>query len=99
VPGLGGIIGYSGAFYPPASLDRPKDAPSILLVHGTADTVVPYAALFQAQTQIQLYGVTVTTQTCNGLGHSIDDIGLRVGREYLQGVFADAEQQETRKAF
>ncbi len=97
VPGLGGIIGYSGAFYPPASLDRPKDAPPILLVHGTADTVVPYAALFQAQTQLQLYGVKVTPQTCNGLGHSIDDVGLRVGREYLQRVFTDANQQEIRK--
>ncbi len=96
--GLGGIVGYSGAFYPPASLDRPKDAPPILLVHGTADTVVPYAALFQAQTQLQLYGVKVTPQTCNGLGHSIDDTGLRVGREYLQRVFADSDQQqETRK--
>lgn len=97
VPGLGGIIGYSGAFYPPASLDRPKDAPPILLVHGTADTVVPYAALFQAQTQLQLYGVKVTPQTCNGLGHSIDDVGLRVGREYLQRVFTDSNQQEIRK--
>ncbi|MES2253063.1 MAG: dienelactone hydrolase family protein [Pseudomonadota bacterium] len=94
IPGLGGIVGYSGAFYPPASLDRPKDAPTVLLVHGTADTVVPYAALFQAQTQLQLYGVNVTPQTCNGLGHSIDDIGLRVGRDYLKRMFENSDQQQ-----
>lgn len=91
VPGLGGIVGYSGAFYPPASFDRPLNPPSILLVHGTADTVVPYAALPQAQTQLQLYGVKVTPHTCNGLGHSIDEIGLRVGRDYLQHALLGAE--------
>ena len=100
VPGLGGIVGYSGAFYPPASLDRPSDAPPILLVHGTADTVVPYAALLQAQAQLQMYGVKVTAQTCNGLAHSIDNTGLRVGREYLQQrlFHADSTQhQDVRK--
>jgi phospholipase/carboxylesterase len=97
IPGLGGVIGYSGAFYPPASLDRPNDAPPILLVHGTADTIVPYAALLQAQAQLQLYGVKITTQTCNGLGHSIDDVGLRVGREYLQKALFQTQTQQTRK--
>ncbi|MES2607785.1 MAG: dienelactone hydrolase family protein [Pseudomonadota bacterium] len=100
ISGLGGIVGYSGAFYPPALLDRPKDSPPILLVHGTADTVVPYAALLHAQTQLQLYGVKVTPQTCNGLGHSIDDLGLRVGREYLyKALFqgTSVQNQDARK--
>jgi len=94
VTGLGGIVGYSGAFYPPSSLDRPRDAPTVLLVHGTADTVVPYAALLHAQTQLQLYGVNVTPQTCNGLGHSIDDLGLRVGRDYLKRMINNSDQQQ-----
>jgi phospholipase/carboxylesterase len=83
IKGLGGIIGYSGAFYPPATLDHPNDPPKILLVHGTNDTVVPYAAMLHAQTQLDLFDVTVTPHTCNGVGHTIDSSGIRVGCEYL----------------
>ncbi|MDP3372155.1 MAG: dienelactone hydrolase family protein [Candidatus Paracaedibacteraceae bacterium] len=86
IPGLGGIIDYSGAFYAPTSTEPPKDAPPVLLVHGTADTVVPYAAMLHAQAQLSLYDVTVETHTCAGMGHSIDDAGLRVGINYLKKV-------------
>lgn len=80
---LGGIIGYSGAFYPPSSVSALSPTP-ILLVHGTADTVVPYAALQTAQSQLRQLGVNVMTKTCPGLGHSIDESGLMSGLDFIR---------------
>jgi len=80
---LGGIIGYSGAFYPPANVSSLSSTP-ILLVHGTADTVVPYGTLQIAQSQLRQLGVNVMTKTCTGLGHSIDESGLMAGLDFIQ---------------
>ena len=80
---LGGIIGYSGAFYPPANVSQLSSSP-ILLVHGTIDVVVPYAAMQLAQNQLRKLGLNVMTQTCPGLGHSIDEAGLMAGLDFIR---------------
>ena len=80
---LGGIIGYSGAFYMPSNISSPSATP-VLLVHGTADTVVPYTAMQAAQTQLRQLGVNVMTKTCTGLGHSIDESGLMAGLDFIR---------------
>lgn len=83
IPRLGGIIGYSGAFYPPtnATLSSP---PPVLLVHGTTDVVVSYAMMQAAQMHLRQLGVNVMTQTCSGLGHSIDEAGLMAGLDFIK---------------
>ncbi len=78
----GGIIGYSGAFYP--TLSQPLSSPPVLLVHGTADMVVPYANLQTAQTKLRAAGINVMTQTCPGLAHSIDEAGLMAGLDFIK---------------
>lgn len=80
---LGGVIGYSGAFYPPTS-GTPLSSVPVLLVHGTADLVVPYASLQFAQTQLRKANINVMTQTCPGLGHSIDEAGLMAGLDFIK---------------
>ncbi len=95
IPNLGGILGYSGAFYPPKSLERPLNPPNVLLVHGTADMVVPFGALYQAQMQLQMFGVDVHTHVCEGLGHSIDTTGLTVGCTYLYQSLFQSNPQKT----
>lgn len=79
---LGGIIGYSGAFYPPARA-KPLSPSPVLLVHGTADVVVPYSAMQAAQTQLRQLDVNVMTKTCTGLGHSIDESGIMAGLDFI----------------
>jgi phospholipase/carboxylesterase len=79
---LAGIVGYSGAFYPPAKA-KPLSPPPVLLVHGTADVVVPYSAMQLAQTQLRQLDVNVMTKTCTGLGHSIDESGLMAGLDFI----------------
>lgn len=81
---LGGIIGYSGAFYPPSNNTAPLSSVPILLVHGTSDMVVPYASLQLAQNQLRKVNINVMTQTCPGLGHSIDEAGLMAGLDFIK---------------
>ncbi len=88
IPNLGAVIGYSGAFYPPLIFPREIIKTKVLLVHGTADTVVPYAAMNQARVQLKEHGISVKTQTCRGLGHGIDAEGLHVGGEFLAQRFS-----------
>ena len=79
---LGGIVGYSGAFYPSANATPLSPSP-VLLVHGTTDMVVPYTAMQLAQTQLRQLGVNVMTQTCPSLGHGIDEAGLMAGLDFI----------------
>ncbi len=86
---LAGIVGYSGMLADaaaPASDYRSK--PPLLLIHGDADPMVPVAALAQAESALTPLGFEVTTHVSRGLGHSIDEAGLRLGGEFLARVLA-----------
>ena len=82
---LAGVLGFSGMLIDPPSLATDLTAkPPVLLVHGDADPVVPYASLAKAETTLAAAGVAVETLTCPRLGHSIDDAGLEAGQRFLQ---------------
>jgi len=79
------IIGYSGMLVQGSSLpSEQKSSPPILLIHGTADEVVPYSALADAETQLKAAGNDVRTLSCPHLGHGIDDAGIDAGMRFLQ---------------
>ena len=84
-----GILGYSGALIGAESLAREIRArPPVLLVHGDADEVVPPQALPLAARGLEAAGVPVESLVCPGLGHGIDEEGLREGGAFLRRVFA-----------
>ena len=85
-----GIVGFSGRLLAPALLTNElRSRPRILLVHGTEDPLVPYASLAAAETALTNAGVPVETLTCPGIGHSIDEPGLRRGGHFLRDVLAE----------
>jgi phospholipase/carboxylesterase len=85
------IVGYSGALIGAELLSTEIRArPPVLLVHGDADEVVPVAALSHAVEALAAAGVPVEQLRCPGLGHSIDEEGLRRGGEFLRNAFAAA---------
>ncbi|MBU1375093.1 MAG: dienelactone hydrolase family protein [Alphaproteobacteria bacterium] len=86
---LAGIVGYSGMLADPDALAaQARSKPPILLVHGDADPMVPFAAMGQAEAALGPLGFEVTTHASRGLGHSIDEAGLRLGGEFLARVLA-----------
>ena len=81
---LAGIVGYSGMLADPAALDAEvRTKPPILLIHGDADQILPVASLHQAKAELDRLGFEVQTHVSRGLSHSVDDAGLRLGRDFL----------------
>jgi phospholipase/carboxylesterase len=84
---VAGIVGFSGRLLAPELLaNELRSRPPTLLVHGTDDPLVPYTALGEAETALKGADVPVETVTCGGIGHSIDEEGLRRGGLFLRDV-------------
>jgi phospholipase/carboxylesterase len=84
-----GILGFSGRLLAPELLaSELRSRPRVLLVHGTEDPLVPYASLAAAEAALKEVGVPVETLICPGIGHSIDENGLRRGGMFLRDVLA-----------
>jgi phospholipase/carboxylesterase len=81
---LAGIIGFSGMLADPEALAvEAVTKPPVLLVHGDRDDVLPVTALHQAEASLKALGFEVAAQVSPGLGHSIDEVGLRLGARFL----------------
>lgn len=84
---VAGIVGFSGALVGTDTLgEEIRSRPPVLLVHGDADEVVPFAALAAAAKNLRAAGVPVEELICRGVGHSIDEAGLRRGGAFLRRV-------------
>lgn len=83
------VVGYSGMLAGTLGLghgELPK--PPVLLVQGTTDPVVPIAALHMAESELKRLGIEVTTHVSHGVAHTVDPVGLRLGRDFLAEAFA-----------
>ena len=94
---IAAIVGYSGMLTGTADLKTlPINKPPVLLVHGSADPVVPVAALHTAKAQLETIGIEVSQHVSPGLGHSVDPVGLRLGGAFVaRGFAATAETTRT----
>jgi phospholipase/carboxylesterase len=85
---VAGIVGFSGALVAPEALaGEIRARPPVLLVHGDADEIVPFARLGAAEATLRENGVPVETLRRPGLGHGIDEDGLKRCGAFLQEVF------------
>jgi phospholipase/carboxylesterase len=88
------IVGYSGILT--MQNDAISDAfkaeirsrPPVLLIHGDQDQVIPVQALTQSAQALADAGVPVEWHVSSGIGHGIDQEGLRQGGEFLAKRFA-----------
>ena len=88
---IGGILGFSGRLVAPHLMAAEiKSKPPVFLVHGTADQVVPYGALAQAEKALADAGIPVETESRPGLVHSIDQVGAQKGALFLRQCFGAA---------
>ena len=82
---IAALVGYSGMLAAPQTLAaEKKSAPPILLIHGEQDEVVPFPSMEAAAGALKAAGISSSTLPCPHLGHSIDDIGIHAGMQFLQ---------------
>ncbi len=85
---LAGILGYSGALANPTVLiDEIKSCPYVKLIHGDSDEILPVSILLTAVQGLEAADVPVTSHIRPGLGHGIDEEGIRLGVEFLKTIF------------
>ena len=83
------IVGYSGLLAVPPDVNPETFAaeitsrPPVLLIHGDRDDLIPPQALFHASGGLAALGVPVEWHMSYGIGHGIDQEGLRHGGEFL----------------
>ncbi len=78
------VVGFSGMVTDPAAtLPKAARHPPILLVHGTADPVLPFASLGAAEHALMTAGFPVETLERPGLGHGIDQEGAMRAARFL----------------
>ena len=83
------IVGYSGMLSscrrrrPTKFVAEIKSRPPVLLVHGDRDELIPVQALLHATQALAALGVPVEWHISAGIGHGIDQEGLRHGGEFL----------------
>lgn len=81
---VAGILGYSGMLTGAAELAHAQiTKPPVLLIHGSADPVVPVAALHDAEHTLRKLSIDVTTHVSPGVGHTVDPVGLRLGANFV----------------
>jgi ABC-type proline/glycine betaine transport system permease subunit len=85
---LAGVLGFSGALLAPDRLAKEAvSRPPVLLVHGDADQVVPFASLAAAVAGLEAAGIKAPGEALRGLGHGIDERGLALGSRFLAEIF------------
>ncbi len=88
------IVGYSGMLVLPEDPDPDKFAaeirskPPVLLVHGDRDELIPVQAVFHGTQGLAALEVPAQWHISPGVGHGIDQEGLRHGGEFLAKQFA-----------
>ena len=79
------ILGFSGALVGGEALpDQVRSRPSVMLIHGDADDVVPVQALFGALDGLQAAEIPVQWIVRPDLPHSIDPEGIAAGGRFLR---------------
>jgi phospholipase/carboxylesterase len=87
------IVGYSGVFVMPDGAGPESIAgeiaakPPVLLIHGDQDDLIPPQALFLGVQALAALDVPVEWHLSQGIGHGIDQEGLRHGGSFLARRF------------
>ena len=81
---MAAVLGYSGRLI---GADLLKDdlisKPSIYLIHGDQDPMVPYQESLTAEKVLKEYSIDIKTHISKHTQHSIAEDGLRIGVDFL----------------
>ena len=80
-----GVVAYSGFLIAP---ETPQFSPSVCLVHGDQDHLIPLSELKKTQDTLKKYRIPFESWISEGLGHGMSPFGLEKGRVFLEQVMA-----------
>jgi phospholipase/carboxylesterase len=83
---VGAVLAFAGRLASPEPFAPAQGSTRILLVHGTADPVMPFAEATEAERRLSQSGRDVRVQSVAGLGHSISREAADAGVSFLAGV-------------
>ena len=82
---VAGILGYSGKIYDFEMLKKNINSkPSVVLFHGTEDTIIPLEQMYASYELLQEQSVDVTYKVFENCGHSITPDGLSLGLDFIK---------------
>lgn len=82
---IAGVIGFSGRLVSPIAPDVNRSA-KISLMHGEADEVIPVYESQDAFKALREAGFHVELETYKGLGHSVNELEVKRGLEFLKSL-------------
>ena len=84
---IAGIVGYSGRMESADTLKAEiRSKPPVVMVHGDSDELLAVSEMETAAATLRDCGVEIDTHIRPGLGHGIDEEGIRVGLAFVQKV-------------
>lgn len=92
IDAVAGIVGFSGRLMVPEALaSEVQSRPPVVLIHGDADDVVPFAEMQVAGEALQGAGFTVYGHVMKGTAHGIAPDGLSVALSFIRDVLSIEE--------
>ena len=90
---VAGVVGFSGMMIDEDNAAAElRSRPPILLAHGDADPMVPYASMQQAVGVLSALDVPTQWHTSPGVGHGIAPDALEAGTSFLVNAFREARR-------
>ncbi|CAN7246449.1 prolyl oligopeptidase family serine peptidase [Rhizobium sp. LjRoot30] len=85
---VGAVVGFSGRLASPKP-DNPSVSTEVLLIHGTADPVIPATETEKAAARLRQAGLTVESLLEPGLPHTISGKGASTAAIFLATYFGE----------
>jgi phospholipase/carboxylesterase len=84
-----GIVAFSGKLVLPEMLDAiTTSKPNICLIHGEADSVVPFENFLEAKKLLESQQIPFESHAIPHLDHSIDIHGIRTAQNFIKKLIA-----------
>ena len=84
---IAGIISFSGKVVEPIGVgDKIISKPNICLIHGTQDSVLPFANFNEAQIILNQYQVPFEAHAIHNLDHTIDIRAIRIAQNFVKKI-------------
>ena len=84
---IAGIISFSGKVVEPQSVgDKIISKPNICLIHGTHDSVLPFANFHEAQKILSNLQIPFEAYAIDNLDHTIDIRAIRIAQNFIKKI-------------